>query len=223
MAAMSTRTMTKPGKIVILGSSGHGLAVWDACLSAGFTPIGFVDPAQSSSRVEGLPVVPNFSEIDLTDLDVALGIGHNFARERAAVELLEEYPGVRMPVIVHRTAWVSPSATLEAGTVVLAQASVGPFATTGRGALLNTGSSLDHESTLDDFASLGPGSHTGGQVFIGARTMVGLNAGILQGISIGSDTVIGGQSLVRTDIPAGTVAFGVPCAPVRTRLATDIY
>jgi acetyltransferase-like isoleucine patch superfamily enzyme len=118
---------------------------------------------------------------------------------------------------------VSPSATLEAGTIVLAQASVGPFATTGRGALLNTGSSLDHESKLDDFASLGPGSHTGGQVFIGARTMVGLNAGVLQGISIGSDTVIGGQSLVRTDIPAGTVAFGVPCAPVRSRLATDIY
>jgi maltose O-acetyltransferase len=53
--------------------------------------------------------------------------------------------------------------------------------------------------------------------------MVGLNAGILQGISIGADTVIGGQSLVRTDIPEGTVAFGVPCAPVRTRLATDLY
>jgi sugar O-acyltransferase (sialic acid O-acetyltransferase NeuD family) len=215
--------MKKPGKIVILGSGGHALAVWDASLSAGFTPIGFVDPALSSSRVEGLPVVSDFSEIDFSEVDVALGIGHNFAREQATIGLLDKYPAARMPVIVHQTAWVSPSAVLDAGTVVMAQASVGPFATTGRGALVNTAASLDHESQLGDFASLGPGSHTGGQVIVGARTMIGLNAGILQGISIGSDSVIGGQSLVRTDIPAGTVAFGVPCVPVRTRLATDVY
>lgn len=199
------------------------MAVWDACQSAGFTPIGFVDPTEGSSRVEGLPVVRDLSGINLTHVDVALGIGHNFTREQAATELIKRYPNVRMPAIVHRTAWVSPSATLDAGTVVMAQASVGPFATTGRGALLNTGASLDHESRVDDFASLGPGAHTGGQVVIGARTMVGLNAGILQGIAIGPDTVIGGQSLVRRDIPAGTIAFGVPCAPVRTRLATDLY
>lgn len=220
---MKAPTMKKPGKIVILGAGGHALAVWDACVSAGFTPIGFVDPAQRSSRVKGLPVVSDLSEIDFSEVDVALGIGHNFAREQATVELLEKYPALRMPVIVHETAWVSPSAILDAGTVVMAQASVGPFATTGRGALLNTAASLDHESQLGDFASIGPGAHTAGQVVIGARTMIGLNAGILQGISIGSDTVIGGQSLVRTDIPAGTVAFGVPCVPVRTRLATDVY
>jgi sugar O-acyltransferase (sialic acid O-acetyltransferase NeuD family) len=220
---MKSPTMKKPGKIVILGSGGHALAVWDASLSAGFTPIGFVDPAQSSSRVEGLSVVSDFSEIDFSEVGVALGIGHNFAREQATIGLLDKYPEVRLPVIIHQTAWVSPSATLDAGTIVMAQASVGPFATTGRGALLNTAASLDHESQLGDFASLGPGAHTGGQVVIGARTMVGLNAGILQGISIGADTVIGGQSLVRTDIPEGTVAFGVPCAPVRSRLATDLY
>jgi len=220
---MKAPTMKKPGKIVILGSGGHALAVWDACVSAGFTPTGFIDLAHGSSRVEGLPVVSNLSEIDLSEVDVALGIGHNFARAQATIDLLDKNPEVRMPIIVHKTAWVSPSATLDAGTVVMAQASVGPFATTGRGALLNTAASLDHESQLGDFASLGPGSHTGGQVIVGARTMIGLNAGILQGISIGSDTVIGGQSLVRTDIPAGTVAFGVPCVPVRTRFATDVY
>lgn len=220
---MKAPTVKKPGKIVILGSGGHALAVWDACVSAGFTPIGFVDPAKGSSRVDGLPVVSNLSKIDLPEVAIALGIGHNFAREWAAVELLKKFPAARMPVIVHQKAWVSPSASLDPGTVVMAQASVGPFATAGRGALLNTGASLDHESKLGDFASLGPGAHTGGQVVIGARTMVGLNAGVLQGISIGSDTVIGGHSLVRTDISAGTVAFGVPCAPVRTRLANDVY
>ena len=215
--------MNKPGKIAILGSGGHALAVWDVCLSAGFTPVGFVDPACGSSEVEGLPVMTDLSELDLSEVDLALGIGHNFARESATVELLRDYPEARLPVIVHRTAWVSLSATLGAGSVVMAQASVGPVATIGRGVLVNTAASLDHESLLSDFASLGPGAHTGGRAVIGARTMVGLNAGVLQGVSIGSDCVIGAQSLVREDIPANTVAYGVPSVPIRKRVATDLY
>lgn len=215
--------MKKRKEVAILGSGGHALAVWDACLSAGFAPVGFVDSERRPSGVEGLPVMADLSELDLSEVNLALGIGHNFARESAAVELLRDYPEVRMPVIVHHTAWVSPSATLGAGSVVMAQASVGPFATIGRGALVNTAASLDHESVLRDFASLGPGAHTGGRAVVGARTMVGLNAGVLQGVSIGSDCVIGAQSLVRDDIPADTVAYGVPGVPIRKRIATDPY
>ena len=215
--------MPKRDKIAILGSGGHALAVWDGCLSAGFEPVGFVDPAQASSKIQGLPVLASLEEFNLTNVRVALGIGHNFARERAQAELLEGHPDARMPVIIHRTASVSPSAMLEPGAVVLAQASVGPMSIVGVGVLLNTGASLDHESTIGNFASLGPGARTGGKVIIGARTMVGLNAGVLQGISVGADTVIGAQSLVRRDLPAGVVAYGVPCEPVRARSTADIY
>lgn len=217
------QTREESGKIVILGSGGHALAVWDACVSAGFTPIGFVDPAEGLSRVSGLWVASSVSGIDFSTVEVALGVGNNYSREQSLVELLQQHPEVRLPAIVHQTAWVSPNALLHPGSVVMAHASVGPFAVAGRGSLLNTGASLNHESKLGDFASLGPGAHTGGQVVIGARTMVGLNAGILQGISVGADTVIGGQSLVRTDIPAETLAFGVPCTPVRARSASEQY
>ena len=82
--------MKKPGSMVILGSGGHALAVWDASLSAGFTPIGFVDPAQGSSRVQGLPVVLSLLEVDLSEVDVALGIVHNFARQQATVMIVEK-------------------------------------------------------------------------------------------------------------------------------------
>jgi len=215
--------MQKRDKIAILGSGGHALAVWEVCLLAGFEPVGFVDPGQESSKIQGLPVLASLAEFNLTNVSVALGIGHNFARERAHAELLEEHPDARMPVIIHPTASVSPSAMLEPGAVVLAQASVGPLSIVGAGSLLNTGASLDHQSTMGNFASLGPGAHTGGKVIIGARTMVGLNAGVLQGITVGADTVIGAHSLVRQDIPAGVVAYGVPCEPVRARSTADSY
>ena len=91
------------------------------------------------------------------------------------------------------------------------------------GALLNTGSSLDHDSFLAHFASLGPGARTGGNVRIAERTVIGLNAGMLQGVSIGSDTVVGAHSFVNKDMPAATVAYGVPATPVRRRQRNDRY
>lgn len=215
--------MTQSRKIAILGAGGHALAVWDACVSAGFEPVGFVDPTSTALHAHGLALLTDLADVDLHDVEIALGIGHNFRREQAANELRFSYPEARLPVVLHQTAWVSPSADLGEGTVVLAQAHVGPMAKTGVGALLNTCASLDHESQLGDFSSLGPGAHTGGNVVIGARTMIGLNAGVLQGVSVGADTVIGAHSLVRQDVPAETVAYGVPCTPVRNRAATDLY
>lgn len=49
----------------------------------------------------------------------------------------------------------------------------------------------------------------GDNVFLGARTL------ILPGVTIGSDCVIGAGSVVTKDIPAGHVAVGVPCRPLK--------
>jgi acetyltransferase-like isoleucine patch superfamily enzyme len=54
-------------------------------------------------------------------------------------------------------------------------------------------------------------------VKIGERAMIGLNAGVLQGVTIGEDSVIGAHSLVRSDIEPLTLAYGVPCIAVRAR------
>ena len=215
--------MTKSSKIAILGAGGHALSVLDAAASAGFVPYAFVDPDLTQFEVFGLPVVPDLSGLDLSEIAVCLGIGNNFVREAVFAETRKAFPEASFPVIRHATAWVSPGVVLGEGTAVLAHASVGPSARTGMGAVLNTGASLDHGSSLDDFASLGPGARTAGDVTIGARAMIGLNAGVLQGVTIAHDAVVGAHSLVNLDIPALVVAYGVPCAPVRERNQKDPY
>jgi acetyltransferase-like isoleucine patch superfamily enzyme len=47
--------------------------------------------------------------------------------------------------------------------------------------------------------------------------MLGLQAGILQGRTIGEDTVVGAHSLVIENIPALRVAMGIPCRVTRSR------
>lgn len=210
-------------QLAIMGSGGHAVSLLDACLSLDVEVIAFVDSQMTQETVSGVPVVHDLSEVEISSVGIALGIGHNFVRERVLREIRERFPQAHFPVIVHSSAWVSPAAQLAEATVVLSHSSVGPSAKTGIGALLNTGSSLDHEAILGDFASLGPGARVAGRASIGARAMIGLNAGIMQDTSVGDDTVIGAASLVRNDIEPGQVAFGIPCVPRRNRLVDEPY
>lgn len=52
-------------------------------------------------------------------------------------------------------------------------------------------------------------------ITIGCNVWIGGSVTILPGVTIGSDSIIGAGSVVTHDIPAGVVAVGNPCRPVR--------
>jgi galactoside O-acetyltransferase len=52
-------------------------------------------------------------------------------------------------------------------------------------------------------------------VHIGRNVWIGSGVQILPGVTIGDNSVVGAGSVVTGDIPANTVAFGVPCKVVR--------
>lgn len=53
-------------------------------------------------------------------------------------------------------------------------------------------------------------------ITIGDNVWIGANVTILPGVTIGSDSVIGANSLVNKDIPNGVVAAGNPCKVLRS-------
>lgn len=215
--------MARARKLVIIGSGGHALSVWDAAVSAGFTVEAFLDPNTQAREQGDTRVIAGLDSIDLDGVGFALGVGSGFAREAAMRELVETVTEAHFPPVVHFTAYVSPGSKLEDGVVVLSHAHVGPGCTLGIGALLNTGSSLDHHSTLGEFATLSPGARTGGRVHIGNRSMVGLNAGVLEGVTVGEDSIVGALSMARRNIPNNSVAYGNPCVIVRERAREEPY
>lgn len=215
--------MTRPGKIAILGSRGHALAVLDACLSAGFNPTAFIDPRSQTSRVGDVRVLPDLTGLDLNEVELALGVGANFDRQDAYERVKLDYPLAKFPPIIHRKAWVSPSAVIGPSSVVLSMASVGPHSVVECGVLLNTGSSLDHNSIANEFSSLAPGARTGGDCVIGARSSIGMGASVLHGVTVGADVVVGAQSLVLHTLDNFAVAYGVPATQKRKRTRHEAY
>ena len=53
-------------------------------------------------------------------------------------------------------------------------------------------------------------------ITIGSNVWIGGNVCILAGVTIGEGAVIGAGSVVTKDIPAGVLAVGNPCRPIRS-------
>lgn len=59
------------------------------------------------------------------------------------------------------------------------------------------------------------GVEYGRAVEIGRNVWIGAGAVIGPGVTVGDDTVVGAGSVVVRDLPAGVVAVGNPCRPIR--------
>lgn len=95
----------------------------------------------------------------------------------------------------------------------------------GIGTDIGFGTSIQAQSGVEigDRAEIGPGcrilsvstiSPTGeslsGKVIIGEDAMIGANAVVMPGVTIGKGAIVGALSLVKGDIPAGEVWGGIP-------------
>ena len=210
--------------LLLLGAGGHARVVAETALSTGrFSRIAFLDdrcsgPAQLPDQL-GWPVIGPFAAA----LDV-----HNsqqfsaalVAIGSAAVRLLWlpllAAAGSELPVVIHPSAWLSPSAQLGAGSVVFAQAAIQAQALIGSGAILNTGCSVDHDTQLGNGVHICPGARLAGEVQVGDRSWIGIGASVIQQIRIGTDVTVGAGAAVVRDLPDGVTAVGVPARTLPT-------
>ena len=75
----------------------------------------------------------------------------------AWLERFEEH-GIKVPSIVHPSAYVSPLATLYAGVTVLPMAVVNTGVTVKNGCIINIGALIDHDSIIEAGCHLAPGA-----------------------------------------------------------------
>ena len=91
---------------------------------------------------------------------------------------------------------------------------VQPNTSIGKGNILNTCSSIDHDCFLDDFVHVGPGARITGNVKIGKRTFVGAGAVINPGIEVGDDVIVASGATVIKNVASGVTVAGTPALPI---------
>ena len=208
--------MIDHGELVLFGAGGHAAVVADAAVAAGFVLAGVLSTPRPES--DGRPPfggVPWLGDPDtplpaLADLLARGAFVHAAVGDPTLRRRWLEPRGDAAAAIVHPSAIVSPSATIQAGAFIGPRAVVNARATIGRGAIVNSGAIVEHDAVVGDYAHVAPGAILLGAAVVGAMAMVGGGAVVLPGVEIGAEATLAAGAVATIAVPPEATAIGVP-------------
>ncbi|GAA4423045.1 serine O-acetyltransferase [Georgenia halophila] len=164
---------------------------------------------------------------------------HRDPAARSLVEIALAYPGVHA-VWAHRLThgmWRAnpllrlPARLLSQAARALTGIEIHPGAVLGRrlfidhgmGVVIGETAEVGEDVVLFHGTTLGGVSSSKGKRHptVGDRVVIGAGAKILGPVAIGADVTIGANAVVVKDVPAGSVAVGVPAKPRRAPASAD--
>jgi sugar O-acyltransferase (sialic acid O-acetyltransferase NeuD family) len=176
------------------------------------------DPSRVTGTLHGIPITGGLgSAHDFPDefwfVDT-LGSPHNYLTRPERIGSLGIAEG-RFATLVHPAAAVSDSATLGAGSLVLAFAAIGADVRLGAHVTLLPGATVSHDSEVDDWSVLATGVIVSGSARVGRCCYLGAGAVLIDGCSVGAGALVGMGSVVLRDVPPGAVVAGNPAKAIR--------
>lgn len=201
--------------LLIIGASGHGKVIADIALKMNkWKSIAFLDDDENTKSSMGINIIGKSHDVNkyIDDYEIVVGIGNNKIRKR--IQEGVEQQGASIPVLVHPSAIIGQRATLGHGTVVMAGAIINCCTKIGKGCIINTGSTIDHDNIIEDYVHVSPGGHTAGNVKVGKGTWLGIGSIVINNINITCECVIGAGAVVIEHIDRTGTYIGVPARKI---------
>jgi sugar O-acyltransferase (sialic acid O-acetyltransferase NeuD family) len=198
-------------KLLIIGASGHGKVVADIALKMErWQSVVFLDDDENLRTSMGIEVIGELNEVFefINEYDIFVGIGNNTLRKKIYEEL--EANGASIPVLIHPDAVIGREVDIVSGTVVMAGVVINCCTRIGKGCIINTCSSIDHDNNIEDFVHISPGAHLAGSVNVRKGSWLGIGSVVSNNVSITSNCVVGAGSVVVKDITEPGVYVGAP-------------
>ena len=196
--------------ILLVGAGGHARACIDVIEQDGrFAVVGLVGlPDEVGTRMLGYAVVGTDGDLSALLVDYAhalITVGQIKTPEpRMRLFDLVQRSGCTLPAIVSPRAYVSPHATVGAGTIVMHGAIVNAGAAVGRNCIINSQSLVEHDAVIADHCHISTAAAVNGGVRIGAGSFIGSGSSVRQDVTIGERCLIGMGQRVLADCEAGT-------------------
>lgn len=208
--------------LVIFGAGGLGREVlllvqqinqsrptWDV---RGF----YDDQAPATPTVAGLPYLGTAADLNASPEPLAVALAVGSPAGRAAVVGRLTSARLSFPILVHpRVALarqhriaLGEGCIIQQGCILTCDIQLGRFV------FLNLGCTVGHDAVLEDFCSLMPHANVSGAARLATGVYLGTSSTIIQGVSIGANTVVGAGAVVVRDLAANITAVGVPAKQV---------
>lgn len=199
--------------LLIYGAGGHAKSVMEMVLqNQAYAIAGIVDddPALTGKQVLGIPVLGSRAILAALKAHgvrlAANGVGGILdINVRVRVYAALEQAGFSFPAIQHPRATLEPSASVEDGVQVFANAYIGSQALLKSRCMVNTNAVVSHDCVIGAYSHIAPGALLAGHVHVGERSLVGMGVTTAIGVRIGDGVRIGNSAILLADVPDRTI------------------
>lgn len=174
--------------------------------------LGFVDddPSLKGKAVDGYPVIGSIDDLSNGTGECYVICSIGMAKTRKKVLDRISNPNIRYATLIDPDARVYKDASVGEGSIICGGSILAIGVQVGDHVIVNLNCSLGHDSVYDDYCVINPGVNVSGKVHVKECCDLGTGSKVIQGLSIGPNTVIGAGAAVIRDIPADCLAVGVP-------------
>lgn len=183
-------------KLYLVGAGGHCKSCIDVIESTGMYQIaGLFDLKQNvGQKIGNYEIIGTDEDIKKfvsADSEFLITLGQiktpNLRVKTA--QLLSEL-GAKLATIISPRAYVSKTAKVGAGTIVMHDALVNSYVKIGNHCILNTKSLIEHDSIVEDFCHISTGAIINGDCVVKAKSFVGSLSVSQEGITIPEGSVL---------------------------------
>lgn len=197
--------------LLIIGCSGYGKVVADIAVKMNkWKTIAFLDDDESINTSMGLEVIGKTTDVLMykDESDFFVAIGNNATRQKIQEDLIEK--GINVVNLIHPSTVIGADVEVGIGTAMMAGVVINSSTRIGKGCIINTGSSLDHDNVIEDYVHISPGANLAGTVRVGKESWIGIGSVVSNNVNICSGCKIGAGAVVVKDITEPGTYVGVP-------------
>ncbi len=216
-----------PKKVVILGVGGYCANLIDIMRDINtkrgqeiFEPVGYLDDDTKKHGIKyfGLDVMGGLKDAAARFPDAYFVNGIGSAETAWKKQQIIDQVGAskeRFVTLVHPSAWVAPTVTLGAGSVVAQYCVVMAGAVIGDHVKMLPQCTISYGSNVGSYSTVSTGAVTLSDVVCGVSNYLGANVSIKERVKVGDHCILGMGTVVLKDVPANSVMVGNPARFLR--------
>lgn len=169
------------------------------------------DASKHGNFYYGLPVLGCIDDILGSDdsIAVAIAIASPPVKQKIASRL-KINNRIQFPSFVHPTVWLGRGTRIEEGCIIYPGVTINYETLVCEFSTINMNAAIGHNCSLGAFMTVSPGVNLGGFTDVGECAFIGIGASTVQGIQIGGKVIVGGMTMVLSDVPEGATIVGNP-------------